>query len=59
MMDDIFPPSYLSFGEKICMSGISSISGEQKFADIEVKRMMFFNIIYVLYYWTVLLDNER
>ncbi|MBD5503931.1 MAG: hypothetical protein HDR09_09365 [Lachnospiraceae bacterium] len=29
----------------------------KKFADIEVKRMMFFNIIYAHYYWTVLLDN--
>ena len=26
-----FPVFYLSFGEKICKSGISSISGEQKF----------------------------
>ena len=29
----------------------------KKFADIEVKRTMFFNIIYAHYYWTVLLDN--
>lgn len=29
----------------------------KKFADIEVKRTMFFNIIYVHYYWTVLMDN--
>ena len=27
----------------------------KKFADIEVKRTMFFNIIYAHYYWTVLL----
>lgn len=31
----------------------------KKFADIEVKRTMFFNIIYAHYYWTVLLENER
>ena len=29
----------------------------KKFADIEVKRTMFFNIVYVHYYWTVLMDN--
>lgn len=29
----------------------------KKFADIEVKQTMFFKIIYVHYYWTVLLDN--
>ncbi len=29
----------------------------KKFADIEVKRTMFFNIIYAHYYWTILLDN--
>ena len=29
----------------------------KKFADIEVKRTMFFNIIYVHYYWTVLMGN--
>ncbi|MDE7130533.1 MAG: hypothetical protein K2O65_01880 [Lachnospiraceae bacterium] len=29
----------------------------KKFADIEVKRTMFFNIIYDHYYWTRLLDN--
>ena len=29
----------------------------KKFADIEVKRTMFFKIIYAHYYWMVLLDN--
>ncbi|MDE5891824.1 MAG: hypothetical protein K2H45_02755 [Acetatifactor sp.] len=29
----------------------------KKFADIEVKRTMFFKIIYAHYYWTVLLEN--
>ncbi len=29
----------------------------KKFADIEVKRTMFFKIIYAHYYWTVLLDD--
>lgn len=29
----------------------------KKFADIEVKRTIFFNIIYAHYYWSVLLDD--
>ena len=33
------------------------LADRKKFADIEVKWMMFFNIIYAHYYWTVLLDN--
>ncbi|MCM1326370.1 MAG: hypothetical protein NC094_03990 [Bacteroidales bacterium] len=30
----------------------------KKFADMEVKRTMFFKVIYAHYYWAVLLDDE-
>ena len=36
---------------------IVDLKSGKKFADIEVKRTIFFNVIYAHYYWTVLLDD--